>query len=135
MATEKGNPMENFLKAHNKEGDYQRIGIWGWLGIYASGAVLLFLLLTHIGIIHFGTYEPLGIKTTQKALGSPFIRTIELTLLLLAVSHGLMGFRRIILDLEILQKKGNRWLSVCLSVLGVGLFAWGLFIFNRLSSG
>jgi len=135
MATEKNNPMESFLGAHNPGGDYQRIGLWGWLGLYASGAVLLFLLLTHIGILHFGTYEPLSIKTTQKALGSPFVRTIELTLLLFALFHGLTGFRRIILDLEILQNRGNRWLSLCMVVLGVALFSWGLFLFNRLSSG
>ena len=135
MATEQNNHKESFLTAHIAGGDYQRIGLWGWLGLYASGAILLFLLLTHFGIVHFGTYEPLSIKTTQKALGSPFVRTIELSLLLFALFHGLMGFRRIILDLEILQKKGNRWLSLCLVVLGVALFAWGLFIFSRLSSG
>lgn len=135
MATEKNNHMASILRAHSPEGDYQRIGLWGWLGLYASGAVLLFLLLTHVGILHFGTYEPLGIKTTQKALSSPFIRTIELSLLLLALFHGLMGVRRIILDLEILQKRGNRWLSLCLVVLGIALFSWGLLLFNRLSSG
>ena len=135
MATDKNNHIENFLSAHIAGGDYQRIGLWGWLGLYTTGGILLFLLLTHVGIIHFGTYEPLSIKTTQKALGSTFVRTVELSLLLFALIHGLMGFRRIILDLEILQKKGNRWLSLCLVVLGVTLFIWGLFLFNGLSSG
>ncbi len=135
MATDKNNYIESFLSTHIAGGDYQRIGLWGWLGLYTSGAILLFLLLTHVGIIHFGTYEPLSIKTTQKALVSTFVRTIELSLLLFALIHGLMGFRRVILDLEILQKKGNKWLSLCLVVLGVALFTWGLFIFSRLSSG
>ena len=134
MATEQNNHMKSFLAAHIAGGDYQRIGLWAWLGLYASGTILLFLLLTHFGVIHFGTYEPLSIKTTQKALDSPFVRTIELSLLLFALFHGLMGFRRVILDLEILQKRGNRWLSLCLLVLGVTLFTWGLFLFSRLSS-
>jgi succinate dehydrogenase hydrophobic anchor subunit len=135
MAADKNHYMVRLLGTHSPGGDYQRIGLWGWLGLYASGAVLLFLVLTHVGILHFGTYDPLSIKTTQKALGSPFIRTVELSLLLFVLIHGLMGFRRIILDLEILQKRGNRWLSLCLVVLGFTLFTWGLFIFNRLSSG
>ena len=134
MATDKNNRMESIFRSHSLGDDYQRIGLWGWLGLYVSGAILLFLVLTHIGIVHFGTYEPLSIKTTQKALGSPFVRTIELSLLLFAIFHGLMGFRRIILDLEILQKRGNRWLRLCLVILGVTLFAWGLTIFSTLSS-
>jgi len=134
MATDKNNRMESIFRSHSLGGDYQRIGLWSWLGLYISGAILLLLVLTHVGIVHFGTYEPLSIKTTQKALGFPFVRTIELSLLLFALFHGLMGFRRIILDLEILQKRGNRWLSLCLVILGVTLFAWGLYIFSKLSS-
>jgi len=113
---------------------YGRIGVWGWLGLYMSGALLLFFLIAHVWVVHFGTAEPLSFKTTLQSLASPFTKTVESGLLVLVVVHGLIGFRRIILDLEIMGKKGVRYFTWGLTIVGIALSVWGFILLNTLRS-
>ena len=112
---------------------YERIGLWGWLGLYATGAILLVLLLTHLWLVHYASSQPITLRNTLLALRSPFVRTIDLALLLFAVVHGMLGLRKVILDLDLFKKKGALYLSWFMVVAGAALLAWGLFIFSRLS--
>ena len=108
----------------------QRIGIWGWLGLYLTGAVLLFLLLAHILLVHYGSSQQVSFQRTLSSLQSPFVRFVELGLLLIAFIHGFTGLRRILLDLEIFQKRGNVLLTTGFVVTGCVFSIWGVFIFS-----
>jgi succinate dehydrogenase hydrophobic anchor subunit len=122
------------LESKGSRAGFQRIGLWGWLSLYASGAVLLFFLLMHVCIVHFATPAPLGLSTTIRSLDSLFVRIVEIGLLVFVLVHGLIGLRRIVLDFEFLRKRGDRFLVWSLVFVGVILLAWGLILFTKLVS-
>lgn len=113
----------------------ERIGLWGWLGIYVTGFCLIFFLLAHVWIVHYATDGTITLRSTLSALQSPFVMIVELGLLAFAVVHGMLGIRRITLDLELLGKKGDRYLTWCLTAAGFILITSGLIIFNQLTAG
>ena len=113
----------------------ERIGLWGWLGIYVTGFCLLFFLLAHVWILHYATDVTITLRSTFSALQSPFVMIVELGLLAFAVVHGMLGIRRIALDLELLGKKGDRYLTWGLTAAGFILITSGLIIFNQLTAG
>lgn len=113
---------------------YARIGLWGWLGIYVTGAILLGFLFSHVWLIHYRSLGTITARTTAMSLQSLFIKTTELGLLVFAVVHAMLGTRRIILDMEVLRERGARFLSWFLVIIGVIIITSGLIIFNQLSS-
>ncbi len=137
MVTAKNNNafLQKFADMNQLDEPYEKIGLWGWLGLYATGTVLLFLLFSHLWLVHYSSPQPITLEGTILALRSPFIRTVEFSLLLFAVAHGMIGLRRIVLDLEVIKKRGSRYLTWCVVAAGVMVAAWGLLIFNQLSSG
>jgi succinate dehydrogenase/fumarate reductase cytochrome b subunit len=60
---------------------------------------------------------------------------VELGLLFLVVIHAMVGLRRIVLDLEVLKRKGSRYLTWSLVAAGAAVCLWGVVIFNRLAAG
>ncbi len=112
-----------------------RIGLWGWLGLYVTGAVLLLLLLSHIGLVHYVSHEPFSASRTYDTLQRPFVRVIEVCLLVFALIHGMTGLRRVVLDLEIFRQKRSRYLTWFLVGVAVILIVWGVQIFVHLTSG
>ena len=112
---------------------YERIGIWGWLGLYLTGAVLIFVLLIHLFVVHITYAQPITLKTVVSSLNSPFLKTIDIALLLFAITHGMIGVRKLILDLELFKKRGSLVLNWSLFVIGIALFAWGLVIFSGIT--
>ena len=117
-------------------GDREALGLWGWFWLYLSGAVLLFFILSHLWVIH---YSPAGYELTWKAVSQSLkanymIRVADIGLLGFCIIHGLLGLRRIILDLNFLSKSGDRWLISGLVITGLVLFVFGLVIFNSLIS-
>ncbi len=113
---------------------YERIGLWGWVGLYFTGALLLFFLLAHIFLIHFTPPVTITAQTTALGLQSPLVRFLDLSLLAFAVVHGLLGTRRIILDCEVFRGRGQRWVSAILIILGIFFVASGFIIFRSLAS-
>ncbi len=107
----------------------QSIGFGGWLGLYLTGATLFFLLLIHIWLVLYGSSQPASFERTLSALRSPFVRFVEIGLLLIGLTHGLTGLRRILLDLDIFHKQGSRYLTWGLVAVGGILSVWGLRIF------
>jgi len=126
--------IESNLSRHSLSRPPERIGTWGWLTLYLSGICLLFFLLSHIAMIHYGTTDAISAQRVFLDLRSSFVRIIDLGLLGICILHGLSGFRRIVLDLEWLGKRSDRFLIGSLSLFGVVMFVFGLFIFNGLVS-
>jgi len=125
---------EKFLSPGGPESTYRRIGFWGWLGLYASGVLLLFFLLAHIWFIHYSAAEPPSLKTTMAMFASPVVKTVEIGLLAMALIHGLIGLCRIVLDLEIFKERGQKLLIRGFITGGVIVFGWGLILFLKFAS-
>ncbi len=112
---------------------YERIGLWGWLGLYVTGAILLAFVFTHILLVHYTSSQLITLKNTILALRSPFVRTVDLGLLLFVIIHGMLGLRKVMLDLDLLRIKGALYLSWFMAVASAALLVWGLYVFTRLS--
>ena len=112
----------------------ERIGMVGWLGLYLSGSVLFFLLLIHILAIHFLGESAIGAESVREDVSSLFLTITGFGLLFLAIIHGLIGFYRMLLDLEIFGKRASRIFKWILYGAGGGLALFGIIIFSGLSS-
>ena len=114
----------------------RRIGLLGWFGMYLTGAVLFILVLLHLGAVHYFSNAPVvTLADISQSLKSHLsLRIIDIGLLVFCIVHGLVGLRRIILDLEIMGKTTDNWLSWGFTMVGVGLFIFGICIFDGLLS-
>lgn len=74
--------------------------LWWWLFMRISGLVLLFLALGHLVIMHLmdGGAERIDFGFVAVRWQSPFWRTWDWALLMLALIHGVNGLRNITLD-------------------------------------
>jgi succinate dehydrogenase / fumarate reductase membrane anchor subunit len=74
--------------------------LWLWLFMRISGLVLLFLALGHLLVMHLmGTgAERINFGFVAVRWASPFWRTWDWMLLMLALIHGINGLRNITLD-------------------------------------
>jgi succinate dehydrogenase hydrophobic anchor subunit len=115
-------------------GPYERIGLPGWLLLYVTGALLLFFLLSHVWLSVYESFQPFTLKATQLLLRSTFIKVVEIGLLFLAVVHGMIGVKRIFLELNLAKKKGSQVLNWCFIIAGTLIFVFGIYIFGLLSS-
>ena len=111
---------------------FERIGLWGWVGLYVTGALLLFFLFGHVLLVHLKPSVSLTAQATSLGLTSPFVRVLDLALLTFAVIHGLLGLRRLVLDCEILRARGRAWLTGAFSIAGVLLIVFGYVLLQRL---
>ena len=105
-------------------------GIVAWLGLYLSGATLIFFVLSHLWVLHYAHSGPITARAVADRLRTPFFQLLDLGLFALALTHGLLGLRRVLLDFEGLGAPVQRaapWV-----LLGVGLitFSWGVQIFR-----
>jgi succinate dehydrogenase hydrophobic anchor subunit len=112
-------------------GQGERIGLVGWLVLYVSGLLLLFFLFAHVIAIHFVSEGNITAQSVSRDLNSGFLAVVAIGLLLLSTIHGLIGLRRVLLDLEIFGKKGDRMLLVTLTMAGIVIVIAGLEIFRR----
>jgi succinate dehydrogenase hydrophobic anchor subunit len=115
-------------------GPSERIGLVGWLSLYVSGALLFFLLLIHVLAIHFFGEGQITAASVRQDLGSWFLTIISLGLLLVGLIHGLIGFFRMLLDLEIFGKRGSRRFKWLLYVTGAGLTIFGGIVYSGLAA-
>lgn len=111
-------------------GQGERIGLWGWLSLYVSGTLLLFFAIAHILVIHFFSAEKITTSVVKAHYGSAYLTVISLGLLFIGLTHSLIGFRRVVLDLEIFGRKGDRIFIWILVATGVILAFFGLSIFK-----
>jgi succinate dehydrogenase membrane anchor subunit len=103
--------------------------LWTWLFMRISGIVLLFLAVGHVLIMHvFGTgVDRVNFAFIQLRWGSPFWKTWDWLMLVLALLHGVNGLRVIVLDY--VRPAGARLaINSFFTVLGAALMALGTII-------
>lgn len=73
--------------------------LFAWCFMRLSGVLLLLLVLGHVAVQHvFGNVEQLSASFVAQRLAHPFWRTYDLTLLFLALLHGVNGARQVLDD-------------------------------------
>lgn len=100
--------------------------MWIWQAI--TGGLLLVLLGVHMVTQHF--IAPEGLRYYEDVvayLSHPGIFALETAMLIVVVSHALMGVRSILLDLSI-SERTDTWLKRGLTALGILLVAYGVFM-------
>jgi len=103
--------------------------LWTWLFMRISGIVLLFLAVGHVLIMHvFGTgVDRVNFAFIQLRWASPFWKTWDWLMLVLALLHGVNGLRVIVLDY--VRPAGVRLaINSFFTVLGAALMALGTII-------
>jgi len=103
--------------------------LWSWLFMRISGIVLLVLAVGHVLIMHVldDGVDRVDFGFVAARWGSPFWRSWDWALLVLALIHGINGLRVIVQDYV-------RWPSVRLAVnmlfyaIGFGLFVLGTVV-------
>ena len=103
--------------------------LWGWLFMRISGLVLLVLAVGHTLIMHV-VDEGVGrvnFGFVATRWGSPFWRTWDWMLLVLALIHGINGLR--VITLDYVRKPGVRLtINMVFYILGFTLFVLGSVI-------
>ena len=63
------------LREGNKRGKLPaaRIGLWGWVGRYASETLLMVFLLSHLWLVHFASSEPFSADRSFRVLSLPCV--------------------------------------------------------------
>ena len=103
--------------------------LWSWLFMRVSGVVLLFLAVGHVLIMHVLDTGVSRVDFAFVALRwqSPFWRTWDWALLVLALVHGINGLRIIVQDY--VRWPGVRFaVNMLFAVTGFALFVLGTVI-------
>ncbi|MDA8220023.1 MAG: succinate dehydrogenase, hydrophobic membrane anchor protein [Dehalococcoidales bacterium] len=80
----------------SKAGNYY---LWSWLFLRVSGVLIIFLVLTHLAIMHvFTPIQNIDFDFVAGRWSIPAWRWFDLGLLFLAFIHGLVGFRVVMDD-------------------------------------
>lgn len=104
----------------------RKSGTWLWQAI--SGIGLVILLTLHMVANHF--VREGGLQTYQDVieyLSNPLIAVLEVAFLVVVTYHALLGVRAIFTDLG-LSDRTMTTINRVLTVLGVIMVAWGLFL-------
>lgn len=106
-----------------------RLELWAWLFMRLSGILLLFLAVGHVLIMHVldTGVQRVDFDFVAERWSSPFWRTWDWMLLSLALLHGVVGMRTIILDY--VRRSGARlaW-NWAFGIVGFTLFVLGTVI-------
>jgi succinate dehydrogenase / fumarate reductase membrane anchor subunit len=103
-----------------------RGGTWPLQAI--SGIVLLFLLGLHVIAQHFVAAE--GMRNFQDVLSyirNPLILVLEVVFLVVVTYHAMLGVRGVVADLGLTRQQENT-VNVVLTLVGVVLVAWGVYL-------
>jgi succinate dehydrogenase hydrophobic anchor subunit len=96
-----------------------------WLVNRLAGVLLIFLLALHFGYMHFYATWPIRF---DDMLNSPFLRTVDLSLLVVVVYHTFYGFRAWLLGFNIADRARSA-VTALVSLAGLALLVLGLRIF------
>ncbi len=101
-----------------------------------TGALLLILLAAHFWVEHFMSEPLLRGELTYDAIRSrianPYWQAIDIAFLLVALYHGLNGFRNILLDYSRIGRSGARVGTGILVLVGAVWAYWGIDAFRNL---
>ncbi|MCS6843341.1 MAG: hypothetical protein NZ528_03320 [Caldilineales bacterium] len=104
----------------------RRSGVWVWQAI--TGVLLVILLSLHMIVHHFVVEG--GLRTYQQVLdyvGNPLVVAVEILFLVTVTYHAMLGVRAILFDLN-LSESQKALVTRVLTVLGVVVVAWGVFL-------
>jgi succinate dehydrogenase hydrophobic membrane anchor protein len=105
----------------------QTQGVWAWILQRVTAALLLFLLGTHIFVLH---YIPANMNIDFAGVAFRFksmmYLVIDSGLLAASLFHGLNGVRNIVFDYVVSDRKRN-FVTLLLVVTGLGFFIWGAY--------
>ena len=102
---------------------------WTWLIKIATGPLLVLIVILHFTVNHYMGSLPSGLMTyadVVKYYQNPIIPVIEIIFVATVVTHSLLGFHGILLDLHpprtllIL----STWLHVIVGVAAIGYGIW-----------
>lgn len=106
---------------------FERGGQFIWFFHRVSGFALVLLIILHFAYVHFTTDSSDGLVTfndVMNRLSHPFFKVIDLSFLILALSHGLMGVMLSIQDY--IRSRGWRLAAVgTVWVLAIVFGIWG----------
>ena len=103
--------------------------LWTWLFMRISGIVLLFLAVGHVLIMHVYDrgVDRVNFAFIQLRWASPFWKTWDWLMLVLALLHGVNGLR--VITLDYVRPPGARLaINSFFTVLGAALMALGTII-------
>ena len=103
--------------------------LWSWLFMRVSGVVLLFLAVGHVLIMHVfdGGVSRVNFGFVAVRWQSPFWRTWDWALLVLALLHGINGLRVIVQD-YVKWPSARFAVNMLFYIVGFGLLALGTVI-------
>jgi len=109
------------------------IAFGDWIGLYLTGLFLVVFLLAHVAAVHYATAgleAGFTFEAVREKLRSPLFAFLDLGLLVLAIYHGLLGFRRFVVDLEVLSVGAIRVFTWVLVIVGLGGLYYGWIIYR-----
>ena len=90
--------------------------VYSWFFMRVSGIVLLLMVLGHLAIMHIiNSVDTIDYWWVAERLATPFWRTYDWIILVLALLHGLNGMRWVIDD----HVHSRGWRTFCMAALWV----------------
>jgi succinate dehydrogenase hydrophobic anchor subunit len=108
--------------------------VWIWLLKIVTGVLVIALLFTHLVVNHL--VAPEGLLTYQEVvayLSNPWVAVMEMSFLVIVVSHALVGTRSIILDLNP-SRSMLRWLDGLFTLVGIASVVYGVWLIQVIIS-
>ena len=107
-----------------------------WYTQRVTGALLLPLLVAHFWVEHFMSKTllrgDLSYEVILSRISNPLWQGIDILFLIVALIHGLIGLRAIVLDYSRIGPATARGVTVALVVLGAMWAFWGVNAFSKL---
>ncbi len=83
----------------NRARPQSSLEVYSWFFMRVSGVVLLVMVLGHVAIMHiFNSVDTISYQWVADRLATPFWRTYDWIVLVLALLHGMNGMRWVIDD-------------------------------------
>lgn len=108
-------------------------GMWAWIMQRLSAVILIVLVATHFGIMHFvdPTVEITFMDSQMRLKGFLYF-LVDSGLLVLGLYHGLNGVRNVLLDYMPKAGKTLGWILTLIGVIWGGYGASALYTFLTL---
>jgi len=103
-------------------------GTSAWVLQRLTAVLLVFVLGMHLWATHFETHgELIVFNMVRVRLQTILYMVVDYGLLGFGLYHGLNGLRNVLLDWGVgLGRRGGLWLSVCLWIVGLAFFIYGV---------
>lgn len=99
-----------------------------WLLKIGSGIVVFFVLPIHLVVNHLVAPEGLlRYEDVVRYYLNPIVPVMEVIFLIVVITHALVGFRSILMDLN-LPNRLQRWLDYLLFVVGIAGIVYGIWL-------